>query len=141
MNVPHGYTAKCTRRDFYRVSRNDGSLLPLEQRSRQRLSIFSSWRDGAKETQGRPLRPIGRQWLGEPPKFRIRPSRPLQPTLPTLAAGSDLAGAAALGGAANASAHADTEFGVVGNLSANVSEAILPGGTALLPAQSSHGEG
>jgi hypothetical protein len=37
-----------------------------------------------------------------------------------------------LWGAANASAYADTDFGVVGSpidLSANVSEAILPGGT------------
>jgi hypothetical protein len=43
-----------------------------------------------------------------------------------------LAGATALWGAANASAYADTDFGVVGSLidlSANVSEAILPGGT------------
>ena len=43
-----------------------------------------------------------------------------------------LAGATALWGAANASAYADPNFGVVGSpidLSANVSEAILPGGT------------
>ena len=43
-----------------------------------------------------------------------------------------LAGASALLGAANAPAFADTDFGVVGSpidLSANVSEAILPGGT------------
>jgi hypothetical protein len=43
-----------------------------------------------------------------------------------------LAGATALWTAANASAYADTDFGVVRSpidLSANVSEAILPGGT------------
>jgi hypothetical protein len=43
-----------------------------------------------------------------------------------------LAGATALWTAANTSAYADTDFGVVRSpidLSANVSEAILPGGT------------